>query len=56
VVRLSFIIGFLALTGLLLSGLAAYRVHDQELTVDGIALARAVDVPRQPGSGPAHRA
>jgi len=44
VVRLSFIIGFLALTGLLLSGLAAYRVHDQELTVDGIALARAVDV------------
>ena len=43
-VRLSFIIGFLALTGLLLSGLAAYRVHDQELTVDGIALARAVDV------------
>jgi two-component sensor histidine kinase len=44
VVRLGFIIGFLALTGLLLSGLAAYRVHDQELTVDGIALARAVDV------------
>ncbi|MFL6825922.1 MAG: CHASE domain-containing protein, partial [Bradyrhizobium sp.] len=43
-VRLGFIIGFLALTGLLLSGLAAYRVHDQELTVDGIALARAVDV------------
>jgi len=44
VVRLGFIIGFIALIGVLLSGLAAYRVHDQELTVDGIALARAVDV------------
>jgi two-component sensor histidine kinase len=30
--------------GVLLSGLAAYRVHDQELTIDGIALARAIDV------------
>jgi two-component sensor histidine kinase len=44
VVRLGFIIGFIALIGVLLSGLAAYRVHDQELTVDGIALARAIDV------------
>jgi two-component sensor histidine kinase len=44
VVRLGFIIGFIALVGVLLSGLAAYRVHDQELTVNGIALARAVDV------------
>jgi two-component sensor histidine kinase len=44
VVRLGFIIGLIALIGVLLSGLAAYRVHDQELTVDGIALARAVDV------------
>jgi two-component sensor histidine kinase len=44
VVRLGFIIGFIALVGVLLSGLAAYRVHDQELTVDGIALARAIDV------------
>ncbi len=43
-VRLGFIIGFIALVGVLLSGLAAYRVHDQELTVDGIALARAIDV------------
>ena len=43
-VRLGFIIGFLALVGALFSGLAAYRVHDQELTVDGIALARAIDV------------
>jgi two-component sensor histidine kinase len=44
VVRLGFITGFIALIGILLSGLAAYRVHDQELTVDRIALARAVDV------------
>jgi two-component sensor histidine kinase len=44
VVRLSFIISFIALIGVLLSGLAAYRVHEQELTVDGIALARAIDV------------
>jgi two-component sensor histidine kinase len=44
VVRLGLIIGFIALIGVLLSGLAAYRVHDQELTVDGIALARGIDV------------
>ena len=43
-VRLGFIIGFIALIGVVLSGLAAYRVHDQELTVDRIALARAIDV------------
>ena len=43
-VRLGFIIGFIALLGVLLSGLAAYRVHDQELTIDRIALARAIDV------------
>ena len=43
-VRLGFIIGFIALIGVLLSGLAAYRVHDQELTIDGIALSRAIDV------------
>ena len=43
-VRLGFIIGFIALIGVLFSGLAAYRVHDQELTVDRIALARAIDV------------
>jgi two-component sensor histidine kinase len=44
VVRLGFIIGFIALVGVLLSGLAAYRVHDQELALDGIALARAIDI------------
>lgn len=43
-VRLGFIIGFIALIGVLLSGIAAWRVHDQELTLDGIALARAIDV------------
>ena len=43
-VRLGFIIGFIALIGVLLSGLAADRVHDQELTVERIALARAIDV------------
>jgi two-component sensor histidine kinase len=44
VVRLGFIIGLIALIGVLLSGLAAYRVHDQELAIEGIALARAIDV------------
>ena len=43
-VRLGFIIGFIALIGVLLSGLAGYRVHEQELTVDRIAMARAIDV------------
>ncbi|MEA2891869.1 MAG: hypothetical protein QOI05_2662 [Bradyrhizobium sp.] len=43
-VRLGFIIGLVALVGVLLSGAAAYRVHDQELTIDGIALARAIDI------------
>jgi two-component sensor histidine kinase len=44
VVRLGFIIGLIALIGALFSGLAAYRVHQQELTIDNIALARAIDV------------
>jgi two-component sensor histidine kinase len=44
VVRLGFIIVVMALAGLFLSGLAAYRVHDQELAIDGIALGRAVDI------------
>jgi two-component sensor histidine kinase len=44
VVRLGFIIGLVALVGVLLSGVAAYRVHDQELAIDGIALARAIDI------------
>jgi two-component sensor histidine kinase len=44
VVRLGFIIAFIALIGALFSGLAAWRVHDQELTLDNIAMARAIDV------------
>jgi two-component sensor histidine kinase len=44
VIRLGFIIGAVALVGILLSGFAAYRVHNQELTIDRIALARAIDV------------
>ncbi|MDB5656922.1 MAG: histidine kinase [Tardiphaga sp.] len=43
-IRLGFIIGLMALVGLMLSGLAAYRVHEQELAIDGIALGRAVDI------------
>lgn len=43
-VRLGFIIGLIALLGALLSGFASYRVHDQELALDRIALARAIDV------------
>ena len=43
-VRLGFIIGLIALLGAMLSGLAAYRAYDQELTVDRIALSRAIDV------------
>jgi two-component sensor histidine kinase len=44
VVRLGFIIGLVVLIGVLLSGFAAHRVYNQELTIEGIALARAVDV------------
>ena len=43
-VRLGFIIGFIVLVGALLSGIAGYRVYQQEMIVDGIALARAIDV------------
>ena len=43
-VRLGFIIGLIALIGVLISGLAAYRVHEQELAIERIALARAIDV------------
>ncbi|MGJ4952944.1 CHASE domain-containing protein [Bradyrhizobium sp. HKCCYLS20291] len=42
--RLGVIIGVIALVGTALSGLAAYRVHEQELAIDRIALARAIDV------------
>jgi two-component sensor histidine kinase len=44
VVRLGLIIGLLATIGTLLTGLAAYRVNNQEMAIDRIALARAIDV------------
>jgi two-component sensor histidine kinase len=44
VVRLGFIVGLIGLIGVLLSGAAAWRVYQQELAIDGIAFARAVDV------------
>ena len=43
-VRLGFIVGLIGLIGVLLSGAAAWRVYQQELAIDGIAFARAVDV------------
>lgn len=43
-VRLGFIIALIATIGALLTGFVAYRAHDQELTVDRIALSRAIDV------------
>ena len=42
-VRLGFIISIGALIGVLLSCFAAYRVYEQELTIDNNALARAID-------------
>jgi two-component sensor histidine kinase len=44
VVRLGFIVGLIGLIGVLLSGGAAWRVYQQELAIDNIAFARAVDV------------
>ena len=43
-VRLGFIIFLIAALGVLCSGFAAYRVHEQEQTIDRIALSRAIDV------------
>ncbi|MCP4619016.1 MAG: histidine kinase [Bradyrhizobium sp.] len=43
-VRLGFIVGLIGLIGVLLSGAAAWRVYQQELAIEGIAFARAVDV------------
>jgi len=44
VVRLGFIVGLIGMIGVLLSGAAAWRVYQQELAIDSIAFARAVDV------------
>lgn len=43
-VRLGISIGLIALIGVLFSGLAAYRVHQQQIAIENIALARAIDV------------
>ncbi|KPF95233.1 histidine kinase [Rhodopseudomonas sp. AAP120] len=43
-VRLGFIIALVAIVGVLLSGLAAFRIYDQESAVERIALGRAIDV------------
>ena len=42
-VRLGLILGLMALIGAVISGLAAMKVYDQELSIARIALARAVD-------------
>src|SRR6201996_5734837 len=41
-------IAFIALLGAVISGLAGYRVHEQELTLDGIAMAPAMDAQASP--------
>lgn len=41
--RLGFIIGLMAIIGIVISGLAAMKVYDQELSIGRIALARSVD-------------
>jgi two-component sensor histidine kinase len=43
VLRLGFIVALMALIGVAVSGLAASKVYDQELSIGRIALARAVD-------------
>ncbi|WP_420133406.1 HWE histidine kinase domain-containing protein [Rhodopseudomonas sp.] len=43
-VRLGFIIALIATVGIVLSGLAAYRIYDQEVAIERIALGRAIDV------------
>ena len=42
-VRLGLILGLMAIIGAVISGLAAMKVYDQELSIGRIALARAVD-------------
>jgi len=44
VVRLGFIIGLIAIVGVLLSSFSAYRVYEQEAAIQRIALSRAIDV------------
>ncbi len=42
-VRLGFIVALVALIGLLVSGLVALRVYEQEITIEQAALARGID-------------
>lgn len=42
--RLGFLIGLIALIGVTISGLVSYRVYHQEISLDGAALERAVDI------------
>ncbi len=42
--RLGFLIGLIALLGVTISGLVAYRVYQQDVSLDEAALQRAVDV------------
>lgn len=44
VVRLGFIIGLIAVIGVVLSGFSASRVYEQEAAIQRIALGRAIDV------------
>jgi len=44
VFRLGFLIGLIALIGVTISGLVSYRVYHQEISLDGVALERAVDI------------
>ncbi len=44
VFRLGFLIGLIALIGVLISGLVAYRVYNQEISLDQAALERSADV------------
>jgi two-component sensor histidine kinase len=44
VVRLGFIIGLIAVIGVVLSGFSASRVYEQEAAIQRIALSRAIDV------------
>ncbi|MFZ5735400.1 MAG: histidine kinase, partial [Pseudomonadota bacterium] len=43
-VRLGFIIGLIAVIGVVLSGFSASRVYEQEAAIQRIALSRAIDV------------
>jgi two-component sensor histidine kinase len=43
VLRVGFFLGLLALIGIAISGLAAYRIYEQDMAIDRATLARSVD-------------